>query len=305
MFVQSNFGVVTKMGMWLMPEPESVMGLDVQFDKPEDLKAMVDVIGPLRRERVLQQSPSIGNWMRAAAVLTRRTDWTDQPGALSDAVIDAIRQRFNIGWWGVELRVYGREDMNKAAFKVLKDAMGAAGPLSMSESSWSRGEPLPPSTWNGAPTTFAMQNINWYGGRGGHIGFSPVIPQDGDAALAQFRRTYARYQEYGMDYQGSFAFGERHLTNVNAMVFDHDDAAMMGRIDPFFRALVADAKAHGYGEYRTHLDYMDLVAGTYDFNGGALTRLNEKVKTALDPNGIIAPGKSGIWGKNLAGERGS
>jgi 4-cresol dehydrogenase (hydroxylating) len=79
----------------------------------------------------------------------------------------------------------------------------------------------------------------------------------------------------------------------------------MGRIDPFFRALVADAKAHGYGEYRTHLDYMDLVAGTYDFNGGALTRLNEKVKTALDPNGIIAPGKSGIWGKNLAGERGS
>ncbi|MGH6784849.1 MAG: FAD-binding oxidoreductase, partial [Sphingomicrobium sp.] len=76
MFVQSNFGVVTKANLWLMPEPESLMGMDVEFDRPEDLKAMVDTIGPLRRERVLQQSPSIGNWLRAAVVATTRGEWT-------------------------------------------------------------------------------------------------------------------------------------------------------------------------------------------------------------------------------------
>lgn len=297
MFVQSNFGVVTKMGMWLMPEPESLMGMDVEFDRPEDLKVMVDTIAPLRRERLLTQSPSIGNWMRAAAVLTTRDQWTSDPGALSDSVIDAIRRQFNIGWWGVSLRLYGREDVNRAAYRVLNDAIGAAGPLSVRPTEWRRGQPIERTGWTGTPMTFPMQNINWYGGRGGHIGFSPIIPQDGDVALAQFRRTYARYQEYGMDYQGSFAFGERHLTNVNAMIFDKGNAAMMARIDPFFRTLVADAKAQGYGEYRTHLDYMDLVAGTYDYGGGALTRMNEAVKDALDPNGIIAPGKSGIWGR--------
>jgi 4-cresol dehydrogenase (hydroxylating) len=91
--------------------------------------------------------------------------------------------------------------------------------------------------------------------------------------------------------------GERHLTNVNQILYDKDNADMMGRVDTMFRALVADASAHHYGEYRTHIDYMDLVAGTYDFNKGALGRLNARVKDALDPNGIIAPGKSGIWGK--------
>ncbi len=53
----------------------------------------------------------------------------------------------------------------------------------------------------------------------------------------------------------------------------------------------------------THLDYMDLVAGSYDFGGGALRRMNEAVKDALDPNGIIAPGKSGIWGSACRQER--
>ena len=93
----------------------------------------------------------------------------------------------------------------------------------------------------------------------------------------------------------SFAFGERHLINVNTVLFNKGDADMMKRVDPFLKSLIADARQRGYCEYRTHLDYMDAVAATYDFNDHALRRLNQRVKDALDPAGIIAPGKSGIW----------
>lgn len=45
--------------------------------------------------------------------------------------------------------------------------------------------------------------------------------------------------------------------------------------------------------------FMDQIAGTYNWSqdgkGNAIMRLNETIKDALDPNGILAPGKSGIW----------
>jgi 4-cresol dehydrogenase (hydroxylating) len=230
LFCQSNLGIVTKLGLWLMPQPESVMGLDLELDEPEDLGPLIDTLGPLRREGLLQQSPTIGNWLRAAAVLTTRDQWTDQPGALPDSVIAAIRKRFGMGWWGVSLRLYGRETVNRESLAILEKAMTALGPQSVKRTSWRQGEPLEQTGWVGVPLTYPMQNANWHGGRGGHIGFSPVLPQSGKLAMEQFQRTYQRYREFGMDYQASFAIGERHMLNINAILFNKDDPAMMKRI---------------------------------------------------------------------------
>jgi 4-cresol dehydrogenase (hydroxylating) flavoprotein subunit len=285
-----------------MPEPEALLGYDFEFDKPDDLGWAVDTLAPLRREGVIRQAPSMGNWLRSAAVMTTRDQWTHDKGPLGEEVVTAIRKRFNIGWWSVQVRTYGHLDLAEAALKVIAKAFGNTPVLAMKPVRWVRGDPPEGSPFSGVPVSFPLANANWHGGRGGHIGYSPVLPAKGDLAMEQFRRTYALYQKYGMDYHASFAFGERSLTNVNQLLFDRDNPQMTGRVDAMFRELVSDARTRSYGEYRTHIEYMDLVASTYDFENGALRRLNQAVKDALDPNGIIAPGKSGIWPASRRGD---
>jgi FAD/FMN-containing dehydrogenase len=89
------------------------------------------------------------------------------------------------------------------------------------------------------------------------------------------------------------ALGVSRMTVSNA--FNRPD-----QLSPELRERVlAKAAELGYGEYRAHIDFMDLCAQAYDFNDHAGLRLAETIKDALDPNGILMPGKQGIWPKGL------
>jgi 4-cresol dehydrogenase (hydroxylating) len=295
MFCQSNFGIVTKLGLWLMAEPESVLGLNIDVDKPEDLGWLIDTLAPLRRNGILQQSPSIGNWLRAAATLTTREQWARPGERLGPSAIAAIRQKFGIGWWAVALRFYGPLEITEATMRVVEKAFEGKPIQKLGRTRWVKGDPPEGSPVTGVPLTYPLANANWFGGRGGHLGFSPVLPVDGAAALKLFKRNYQLHDQYGLDYHPSFAIGERSMNNVNQLLFDRDNPAFVANADKLLRQLVKEAAAQGYAEYRAHISYMDLIADTFDFNDHALRRLNEKLKDALDPRGVIAPGKSGIW----------
>ena len=65
LFKQSNYGVVTKMGFWLMPAPENFTTGVVTVPKFRDIIPLVDVIGRLEQSKIVQglwnlSSPTTG-----------------------------------------------------------------------------------------------------------------------------------------------------------------------------------------------------------------------------------------------------
>jgi 4-cresol dehydrogenase (hydroxylating) len=311
LFVQSNFGVVTKMGLHLMPEPESTLMLRMEIPNAEDIGWLIDTIAPLRLRGVIQHSPSIGCFLRSAAVLSQRKDWYQGKDALPEDVQKMIMEKLGLGWWTLNITMYGYDKINEANSEIIKAAMASHTKQEFTARKWHRGDAAEiartgssqQSSGKPAPTGRSMQLLNWYGGRGGNMAFSPVIPPRGDLALKQMRQCRRRFKEFEIDYVGTFTVGERHINNINMLVYDSEDAEMTRRVRGLFHALIQDAAGDGYTEYRTHLSYMDEVARTFDFNSHALMRLNETIKDALDPNGILAPGKQGIWPRALRGKK--
>ena len=116
-----------------------------------------------------------------------------------------------------------------------------------------------------------------------------VTPERFAAALRD------RAAEYGFEYNGGFFFAPRYLSHVYMIAFDRDDWDEAQRAQELVEELVRDGAAEGYGEYRAHVDFMDLIAEQYDFSDGAMGRFNARIKGALDPQGILSPGKQGIW----------
>jgi 4-cresol dehydrogenase (hydroxylating) len=294
MFVQSNLGIVTKVGLWLMPEPEATLRVAVNLPEPDDIAWAIDALARLRLNNVIDNNMVFGNYLHDAAVLSQRDEWYQGEGAIPDSVSARIMERYGIGWWKFGVTLYGQEEVIAARAKLVRRALEPHLKQPLKFDAWHRGDPIEKSG-AGVPSVLPLQIVNWRGGRGGHIGFSPVMPPDGALALAQFRRMKARFEEYGHDYYTSFTMGQRHINNVNIIVYDRDDKAMTDSARALFKALIADSAHAGYAEYRTHLDFMDDVARSFDFNHHMLMRLNETVKDALDPNGILAPGKNGIW----------
>jgi len=302
MFVQSNFGIVTKMGLWLMPAPEATLTMSMKLPKAEDLSWLVDVVTPLRIRGVIPHNVSATSYLASATTTSQRNEWYQGEGAIPDSVVADIMQKRDSGFWNFSVRLYGDPEVNEIHARTIQRVFAEHTQQEFTISRWRQGDS---QQYAGpAPSVFPLQIVNWYGGRGGHMGFSPVLPPDGRLVYEQYLRTRQRYTENGIDYSGTFYLCGRHVMNINLILYDRDDRDLTGRAHRLFDSLVADAAEQGYAEYRTHLSYMDDVAATFDFNDHSLRRLNERVKDALDPNGIVAPGRNGIWPNAYRDRRG-
>ncbi|KAF8854347.1 FAD-linked oxidase-like protein [Acephala macrosclerotiorum] len=118
-------------------------------------------------------------------------------------------------------------------------------------------------------------------------------PWDGCDELFNIGRRL--HTKHGIDFFPAFCVGLREMHLIVEIAFDKNDPKKGKAAHGCLQELIDDAAKESYREYQTHLVLMDQVARTHNWNDNALMKFNENLKVALDPNGILATGKSGIW----------
>jgi 4-cresol dehydrogenase (hydroxylating) flavoprotein subunit len=304
MFTQSNFGVVTKMGIWLMPEPPGYRPYMIAFQREEDLEQVVEILRPLKVGSVIQNAATLRSLLLVAGINATKSQYFKGPGPIPDSAARQIMADQEIGMWNFYGALYGPPPVMDTLWTVIRDAFGRVpgAKFYFPEDRKRDNDVLKHRalTMRGVPRLTEYGFVNWVGG-GGHIGFSPVSPIKGSEAMKQYTMVRDRMHERGFDYMSVFAIGWREMHHVVELIFDRHDADTRKRAYELFGILVREAAAAGYGEYRTHISFMDQIAKTYGWNDGATMKFNNLLKDAIDPNGILAPGKQGIWPRRFRG----
>lgn len=327
-FSQSNFGIVTKMGFWLMPEPEAFLKGVVHAPRYRDLDPMVEEMTYLENSRIFTGYPDLYSPVLGTPSLaglheflvngppTRDQEYKGllQRGASAEEY-EPYGRKNGIPFWSCAFTFYGPEPVIRAQWEhVQKRYRDVIPDVKFEEREFYR-LPLTEEQKSKVqyPAQFGIPNLRTFaiGARSlwnpsppsdGHAWFSPVIPRSGKAILeindvmGKAARALGIPMVYAMNVP--VPAWERSFTFIIPFFITKDPLINKKNRDAF-RKLVKIAADYGWGEYRTGAVFQDDVMDTYSFEDHALRRFNEKVKDAIDPNGILSPGRYGIWPKHL------
>jgi 4-cresol dehydrogenase (hydroxylating) len=323
LFSQAGFGIVTRMGIHLMPEPEAFLRKVVTVPRRQDLIPLVEIAN------VLESSGIIGTPMFDSQLFYAQMgdpavrQIASSPDVWNGNAADRYAAEKGMPSWQVGLNFYGPPEIIEAKWQYAKAKIGKAIPGARYEDKESLRFPLSPEAQAavhykgevGIPSlsVFAVgaRSPFWPGNpTDGHLFFSPIVPRDGEEFLKAQRIFAEGMRSGGVDHNaalGPFGYGpfsppftfSRTFVLVGIIPVSRSDPQANKRSRDAMRHLIALGAKNGYGEYRTAPAFQDQVMGTYDFNDHALRRFCETLKDAVDPKGIISPGRGGFWPRSM------
>jgi (+)-pinoresinol hydroxylase len=320
LFSQSNFGVVTKMGFWLMPEPDAYMNGTITVPRREDLIPLVDILTRLENSGISNGMPDLGSPLlggfmmpppapEVAAILGR------PDGSIMSPDLQKLALDRGIPFWSTKLKFYGPAKAIAAQWEYAKEQFAAIPGAKFQDGDFFK-LPLTPEQFNKVhKPEFGIPSLEMFsiGARTrtnpnptqGHIWFSPIIPRTGEAifeANEVFSKAAKEYELPVLSFALPSTYWTRAFIFILGFPITHDVATNKKNRESF-KKLIQLAAQHGWGEYRTAPAFQDDVMNSYSFNNNVLRRFHETVKDAVDPNGILSAGRYGIWPKQMRGRK--
>ena len=315
LFAQGNFGIVTKMGFRLMPQPEHYRTGMITVPKRRDLIPLVKTVNYLSDSFLIGEAV-YGSPLYALTTNAAFAAAISKPGGPTDAQMDRFAGDNNLHSWQVELQFYGPEQTCKANWEYARERCARDIPGARAYEGESLKVPLTQHQLENTNSPYPT-NIRRHGSQGipslgiwkivqmdGHAGLFPIIPRTGEAVFEAQRVFSETLHEFKLP---RFATALTLPVHWHSFAFQMIFAPSISRSDPGHNArmhqamlkMIDEAARHGWGDYRAAPIYQDAVVNTYSFGNHALRRFHEQLKDATDPNGILAPGRGGVWPKRF------
>jgi 4-cresol dehydrogenase (hydroxylating) len=329
LFTQSNMGIVTSLGLWLMPKTAALNHFLCMVQQHDDIAPVIDALRPLRLDGTLRSILHIGNDLRViSGGTTFPRELAGGRGPLPEVVRQQLRAAAGVGAWTVSGALYGSNDQVAAARRAVRRALaptrakvqflderkldlaataarllGSSGAgrrlaakvaLGRSLFEMNRGIPngrfLAGAYWRrrgGLPAGFPA-NANPAQDRCGMLWVSPVLPMRGEDLLRVHALAVPVFRTHGFDLFVTFSMiNERALGGVLTVAYDAEDPAEVERARLCYRQVFETMMDAGYIPYRVGLQSMaDLDNGDDGY-----WRMVGRIKAALDPANVIAPGR--------------
>jgi len=296
LFAQSNFGIVTRLGIWLMPRPEAIRSFHFTFPDDDDLEYIIDVCRPLKLNNSVPTLFRVANdlYLIGTDDVFPGYDDVSAKRSVGDKQRKALQAKHGFGSWTVSGAFYGPSmEALEPQINLVKQLFMQSGKAEYISHEDAMGKPplrVAIDSFSGVPTQGELNLLNWRPG-GGNVWCTPGTPMVGRIANKFQKEARAIYNRHGLDYAVMNVCGGRFARSLHVISFNRDSGDERRRADATYRELADSFAADGVPVGRSPVDYFDHHMRTVM---PAFANACIEIKRALDPNGIIAPGKYGI-----------
>ncbi|MFT5721385.1 MAG: 4-cresol dehydrogenase (hydroxylating) [Motiliproteus sp.] len=326
LFSQSNLGIVTRMTIWLMPKPDYCQAFFCGVSK-EDFASLVDALRPLRLAGTLKSSIHLVNadkaisafgqypwkevgditplprdWLAKASKASKVSDW-NASGALygTRAEVALARKKLKRALRGIRSSKLQFLDHRLIRFATMFQKplswltgqnIGKALTLGVSLYNLKQGIPtnafVPSTYWRKKHPAPPADQADPDRDRCGLLWLAPIAPMTGEHARILDDLIEDTLLRYGFEPSISMTLiTPRCIDSVISITYDRDDALEEQRALQCHDELLGELTDRGYYPYRLSTRAM----GRLPKPEPGYQLLIDRIKAALDPNHILAPGR--------------